>query len=618
MVNEEYFHKLDSTSTALYDVALSRDSHEDRYTEMHEIDCGATKHIYKVLDLSSGRTVALALPHKDLTKEQINDFLEEARLNASLQHPNIIQVYNLGYRQDGQPFFTMKLCSTKKLSDIFNDANYKLFDFLEIFLKVCEAISYAHSMGAIHRDIKDDNILLGEFGEVLLCDWGSAQILKDSNLEQEVGQLSHPISKGTPGFMSPEQMNGDTPSIRQDIYSLGALLYKLLTKNTPTELSSSPRDTAPQTPLSLDAICNKAMARNAHERYYDCNELIKDVKAYISGFAPQAEQASLNKHLWLFLKRHKGLSLFTLFSLVFISFLSLYYIFSLKEKEQQTAVERDRAEQALELYDIEKSSRKRIAALGADYFFLQTAQLISAHSSELALELLSSIPVKGLSKKQSEQMNMLYGRIHFYRQEFNKALDHFNKGEVYKENELLKIAKIFVKKKSDDSQQLNTVDTLKILDQLFQIELHQAHCFYREQVLRISDFEGQIPIIKKMILLNNSIDEIEIKFKVIDGKQIMDLSHNKNMRRWEPIRKMKLNHLDLSHCPIKVHFHVLKGMPLESLNLAFTKVTNFSFMYTLKNLEKLIVDKKMATHPNLRKVLTNLKDQNIQIVIQEY
>ena len=617
MNQEEYFQQLESTSTALFDVALGRDSKEDRYTEMNEVGRGATKHIYKVLDLSSGRTVALALPNEDLSKEQVHGFLEEARLTASLQHPNIIQVYNLGYRQDGKPFFTMKLCSDKKLSHMLVDSANSLFDLMGIFLKVCEAVSYAHSMGAIHRDIKDDNILLGDFGEVLLCDWGSAQILKDSTLEQEVGQLMNPISRGTNGFMSPEQSQGGEASESQDIYSLGALLYKILTKEEPSATARPPRKVIPTIPLSLEAICLKAKAANPKDRYQSCEELITDIKAYLSGFAPQAEDASLNKHVWLFLVRHKSLTLFTLFSFILITCLSLFYIVSLKDKEQQTASERDRAEQALELYDIEKASRKKIAALGADYFLRQAAQLISAHSSQLALELLDSIPTKELKNKQLKELNMLYGRIHFYRQEFHKALGYFNKGEVYKENELLRIAKVFAAKKEDDSKFLSSSDTIEVLDQLYQIEVHQAHCLYREQVLRITDYEAQVPIIKKMILINNSIDDVKIHFEIIDGKHYMNPSHNKTMRRWEPVRKMNLHHLNLSFSPVKVHFHVLKRMPLESLNLAFTKVKDFDFLYTLKNLKVLTVDEKMSQDPHLVEVLKNLKKQNIQILIQE-
>ena len=200
---------------------------------MEEIGSGAIKKIQRVLDLTSGRPVALATPKEGLSKEQIQYFLEEARLTASLEHPNIIQVYDLGFNQEGSPYFTMKLCSSKKLTDILKQKDTSLFQLLDIYLKICDAVDYAHNSGAIHRDLKPENILLGNFGEVLVCDWGSAQIIPGSNLENEVGQLSHPLTKGTPGFMAPEQESCIKPNISQDIFALGAILYNMLTREKP-------------------------------------------------------------------------------------------------------------------------------------------------------------------------------------------------------------------------------------------------------------------------------------------------------------------------------------------------------------------------------------------------
>ncbi|WDE97480.1 serine/threonine-protein kinase [Lentisphaera profundi] len=596
---EEFYKQLESTSSDLFDVALGHESSEDRYTEMEDIGCGSSKTIRKALDLSSGRSIALALPNENLTKEQVRSFLEEARLNASLQHPNIIQVYNLGYRQDGTPFFTMKLCTHKKLSHLLADSANNLFTLIEIFLKICEAMDYAHSKGAIHRDLKDDNILLGDFGEVFVSDWGSAQILSNSLLEQELGQFTSPISKGTSGFMSPEQHAGDEISISQDIYSLGALLYKILTQKNPTQDAPAPREINHQTPLGLEAICLKAMAHNHQHRYHNCAELINDVRAYLSGFAPKAEAASINKQITLFLIRHKALSFTSLLCLILISVLSIFYVYSLKNKEKQTASERDRAENALELYDIEKSSRMKIASMGADYFIRQANQLISSHTSTLALELLDSIPHNKLNKKQLKSIYTSYGRIYFYRQEFNKAITYLQKGEVYKDNKLLEIAQHFVDIKNSDQNKLDTVETIKIINSLFTIDLHQVHCFFREQVLQIKDYEGQIPIIQKMIMLNNSIDSVDIKFEIIDEKHHLDLSHNKLMRRWEPTREMKLTSLDLSYSPVRTHFYVLYNMPLETLNIAHCKISKFDFLNELKYLKTLTIDSKTAQKQSL-------------------
>ena len=205
MNNETYFQKIDITSSDLFDLALGHQNNDERYTGMEEVGRGASKVIHRVLDLSSGRSIALAIPNEDLNKEQLQSFLEEARLCASLQHPNIIQVYDLGYKQNGLPYFTMKLYEGEKLNEKLYHSKTSLLELMDIFLKVCEAMAYAHSMGAIHRDIKEENILIGHFGEVLICDWGSVKILPKSTLELEVGQLSKPISLGTQDLCLPSK-----------------------------------------------------------------------------------------------------------------------------------------------------------------------------------------------------------------------------------------------------------------------------------------------------------------------------------------------------------------------------------------------------------------------------
>ena len=263
MDNETYFEKIDSAPASLFNLALGHESDNDRYTGMEQIGSGAIKKIQRVLDLTSGRPVALALPNESLTKEQVQHFLEEARLTASLEHPNIIPVYDLGFNQQGTPYFTMKLCSTQKLADILQGDESSLFQLLDIFLKICEAMACAHNAGAIHRDLKPENILLGNFGEVFVCDWGSAQIIPGSVLEQEVGQLSKALTKGTPGFMSPEQLAGEPAHINQDIYTMGALLAKILTGKAPAEKNiAAPSNLNPNTPTGLEAICLKAMSES--------------------------------------------------------------------------------------------------------------------------------------------------------------------------------------------------------------------------------------------------------------------------------------------------------------------------------------------------------------------
>ncbi|MCM8539180.1 MAG: serine/threonine protein kinase, partial [Lentisphaeraceae bacterium] len=366
MDDKSYYDKISTTSSSLYDIAVGHDNNNDRYTDMEEIGEGVVKKINRVLDLTSGRLVAMAVPQKNLSKEQLQRFLEEARLTASLEHSNIMQVYDLGFNQEGNPYFTMKLCSSQKFTDLIADTSTSLFQLLDIFLRVCDAVSYAHNAGAVHRDIKPENILLGNFGEVLLCDWGSAQILPGSILENEVGQLSKPLTKGSPGFMAPEQSTADSPSTSQDIYTLGAILYQILTRKAPEpDNKLRPSEIRSEIPSGLEAVCLKAMSQNPEDRYQSVDDLRKEIKAWLSGYATQAEDAPFHKQLKLMIVRHKGLSISILASLIIISCLSLFYINNLKEKEHQTRSQRDRAEKALELYDLEKESRKKIAALGA-------------------------------------------------------------------------------------------------------------------------------------------------------------------------------------------------------------------------------------------------------------
>ncbi|EDM24654.1 probable serine/threonine-protein kinase pknB, partial [Lentisphaera araneosa HTCC2155] len=182
--------------------------------------------IKRAFDLSTSRYIAFAERGKPNDKHLYEVFLREARLTALLEHPNIISIHDVGLNDLGQPYFTMDLKEGDSLGEIFKNLNtkdeeyletYSLHELLMIFVKICEAISYAHSKNIIHLDLKPDNIQVGHFGEVLVCDWGLGKILNNTEIvgvEEtllEVDLLNHISSKnkvvGTPGYMSPEQIN---------------------------------------------------------------------------------------------------------------------------------------------------------------------------------------------------------------------------------------------------------------------------------------------------------------------------------------------------------------------------------------------------------------------------
>ena len=301
----------------------------DRYKFIRSIGFGGMKAVLLVEDRDTGREIAMAMipDYRDRPKRDLERFVTEARITAMLEHPGIVPVHDIGVDASGAPYFTMKYLRGKALDKVIKklrsgDAetvgHYTLFRRLQIFIRVCNAIDFAHSHGICHLDIKPMNINIGDFGEVVVLDWGLARML-DENGHAKLDELR---PKGTPGFIAPEYLNRESAvqvGIRSDIYSLGGLLYALLTLEAPlagmeveeilrhTAIGDVPRPSlaAPERdiPVALDAVCMKAMARNPADRYASVTELRKEINAYMAGFAPEAEHAGILRRIGLFIVR---------------------------------------------------------------------------------------------------------------------------------------------------------------------------------------------------------------------------------------------------------------------------------------------------------------------------
>jgi len=256
------------------------------------------------------------LPEKKDNTATLQQFIAEAKITAMLEHPNIIPVHELGLLNAAGLYFTMKLAEGEALNDILNklmnnDAEYintyNTYHLLNIFRKVCDAVSFAHSRHIIHQDIKPHNVMVGQYGEVLLMDWGLARQLKPYPPETE----KHPLSDlapardnritGSPTYMSPEQTYGDPDKMceRSDIFLLGAMLYHIFTLTPPYNGKSMkeiilkaragdfvpPQTHAPhrQIPDEINRIISKAMAFKKEDRYQSVDAISHDVDDIIAG-----------------------------------------------------------------------------------------------------------------------------------------------------------------------------------------------------------------------------------------------------------------------------------------------------------------------------------------------
>ena len=325
----------------------------ERYKDLSVIGEGGMKTVFKGLDTYSKRYVAMACLKEHSKNEDA--FIREAQLTASLTHPNIIPVYDIGYNESG-PFFTMELKSGISLKELINQLRngskcLSTEECLSIFMNICNAISYAHKNGILHRDLKPENIQIGTSGEVLVCDWGLAKILgsnEETDFEYQVlnaellrNRTEYGIIKGTPGYMSPEQISNRELSLSSDIYSLGVILGELLgciKFNIKGDITSGQRSNFSLVDKGLKELMLKCLKLNPLERYSSVELLKTDINLYRNGFPTKAEKASLFRKLNLMQKRKRTIVVFL--SMVVNLFLIVFFYFRSEIKERENSANR--------------------------------------------------------------------------------------------------------------------------------------------------------------------------------------------------------------------------------------------------------------------------------------
>ncbi|MCF7676518.1 MAG: serine/threonine protein kinase [Akkermansiaceae bacterium] len=381
---------------------------EERYGQAELIAVGGMKRIFKVLDRHGNRHVAMARLHEDASELLFDPFIREARLTALFEHPNIISVHDVGVDKEGQPYFTMDLKVGDGLDVVLQKAlaegGCPLSDRLDVFLKVCDAITYAHSRDVIHLDLKPANIQVGHYGEVLVCDWGLGKLIGGTDeIDDDVllnpdllnGMTVYGQVKGTPGYMAPEQIRGDERDKRTDIYALGALLYAVLTclpplaGDTDTMLQAAVSgDVVPPTkrgsgvPEALSAVVMKAMALKPADRYASVSDLIADVRAFLGGFSPVAHESGLSTELLLFYRRNRlSCNLAAAFGAIVVVVTALFVDrLNAKREQAETLAARLRVEkQETETL----AARLRVEKEGSEALLREVGRLTTALPSDL-------------------------------------------------------------------------------------------------------------------------------------------------------------------------------------------------------------------------------------------
>ncbi|MEM9801872.1 MAG: tetratricopeptide repeat protein [Planctomycetota bacterium] len=362
-----------SSSTNALDRLQSRPPDTSRYRVNREIARGGMGAILEVWDEDLHRHSAMKIaigrgssgtgsgtPVSELDPKSVARFLEEAQVTGQLEHPGIVPVHELGVDDHGQVYFTMRLVHGRTLEEVFTDARegrngWSTTRAVGALLKVCEAMAYAHSKGVLHRDLKPANVMVGEFGEVYVMDWGLVRVrgTKDRHDVRIAARQEHDERRihvdprgdesgdsdealytmdgdivGTPSYMAPEQARGEIEALdeRADIYSVGAMLYRLLAGRAPYQANDGSRSAldvlqallaerpeplgvaAPDAPAELAAVCERAMAPVREDRYPKMSALADDVRAFLENRVVSAYETGAWAEARKWMRRNRALA----------------------------------------------------------------------------------------------------------------------------------------------------------------------------------------------------------------------------------------------------------------------------------------------------------------------
>ncbi|WDE99318.1 protein kinase [Lentisphaera profundi] len=567
------------------------ESDQERYKNFSFLDEGGAKLIYRCQDNYTGREVAMA-KLKDKSNEFNKErFLREAQLTSLLQHPNIVPVYDLGLKEH-QPWFTMKLVSGQSLKDILHESEKKgnsplddLNKNLDYFLKICDAIAYAHSRAVLHLDLKPANIQISDYGDLVVCDWGLANILPhdcDENMLQyysfnpfdEQSVTVDGLIKGTPGYMAPEQTSTKKAKkcAQTDIFSLGAILYSMLCfqqafkgaslneviANTQQGNYQLPSEVIAHVPKALEAICQKAMSVDIEDRYQSVLELQDEVFKYRNGFATSAENASLLTLFKLWIYRHKMIS--SLAGLIFLILLIGSFVYLEKVNLEK--------ENALQLVTIVKQENEFVRKMGRDAAprFLERAQwAYSSFNIDDAVNFCDSSVELNPELTEAWQLK---AELHFIKEEFKQALEALVHTD--QQHGLVKICQEFSEIKSNDLAGLKTSNRLNLIKKIRLLKLNALSIRYiHHKANTPMELDDRIDFAYHTTLIMNNLKSMNFNYD--KETQHLDLSKNKELKTALAFQNFPAKSTDLSNTAMS-DFTSITNQKIRSLDISSTNI----------------------------------------------
>jgi len=414
------------------------ESSRGKYTMTRLHATGGLGRVWLAHDAGLDRDVALKelLPNRSASAEALARFLREARITGQLEHPGIVPVYELlSDPALPSPIYTMRFIRGATLAEAF--AGYhrnrlsgrvgplELREMLGAFVSICQAVAYAHSRRVIHRDLKPANIVLGDFGEVMVLDWGIAKVLGEADPHDPAATVltEMPIAVdiastqagsilGTPSYMAPEQAQGKIDAIdeRTDVYGLGAILYELLTGRTPfegasvTEILADVIGKNPSPPGSittgvaeaLGAICMKCLQKKREDRFAGPKEIAAEVQRYLADEPLLTYRDSVRVRAARWMRHHKTLTASSAVGVLValpILTLALILVSSAASKEHDARVRADAA-----------AEREKAARATAEDNFQKAVRSAELVSDELARG------IKPIAGTQSQTVADILGR----------------------------------------------------------------------------------------------------------------------------------------------------------------------------------------------------------------